>query len=78
MCNRGNQIPPYPFPSQINNPEERPMQLPAEGYPISTEALREWFRRTHGREATEVEIGELQDAMTWRDESKPEASPSSE
>ena len=54
------------------------MQLPAEGYPISAEALRKWFRRTHGREATEIEIGELQDAMTRRDESKPEASPSSE
>ena len=52
------------------------MQLPAEGYPISAEALREWFRRTYGREATEAEIGKLQDAMTRRDEAKPEASPS--
>jgi hypothetical protein len=52
------------------------MQLPTEGYPISTEMLRDWFRRTYGREAAEVEIGELQDAMTRRDEAKPEASPS--
>jgi hypothetical protein len=75
VYNRGNQTPPYPFPSQTNNPEDRPMQLPADGYPISAEVLREWFRRTYGREANDIEIGELQDAMARRDESKPEAAP---
>ena len=52
------------------------MKLPAEGYPISSEALREWFRRTYGREASEVELGELEDAMARRESKEPE-SPSS-
>ncbi len=43
------------------------MQLPVEGYPISSEAIREWFRRTYGREASDVEVGELQDAMARRE-----------
>ncbi len=43
------------------------MVLPSEGYPISTEAIREWFRRTYGREATEKEVGEVQAALAKRD-----------
>jgi hypothetical protein len=41
--------------------------LPAEGYPVSAEATREWFRRTCGREATEMELGELLDAVAQRE-----------
>jgi len=43
------------------------MILPVEGYPISVEAIREWFRRTYGREASEREVGEIQDKLAHRD-----------
>lgn len=43
------------------------MILPAEGYPISAEAIREWFQRTYGREASEIELGELLDALARRE-----------
>lgn len=43
------------------------MILPVEGYPVSTEAIREWFRRTYGREASELELGEIQDRLARRD-----------
>lgn len=45
--------------------------LPAKGYPNSSEALREWFRRNHGREASELELGELQDALARREATPP-------
>jgi hypothetical protein len=41
--------------------------LPAEGYPVAAGATREWFRRTYGREATEIELGELLDALARRE-----------
>jgi hypothetical protein len=44
---------------------------PAAGYPISVEAIREWFRRTYGREATEREVGEVQDRVARRDATPP-------
>ena len=47
------------------------MVLPAEGYPVSVEAIREWFRRTYGREASEREVGELQDRLARRDATPP-------
>ena len=46
------------------------MILPAEGYPVSAEATREWFRRTYGREASEVELGEILEALAHRDSSR--------
>ncbi len=45
--------------------------LPVEGYPNGSEPLREWFRRNHGREASERELGELQDALARRDATPP-------
>lgn len=47
--------------------------LPAEGYPVSAEATREWFRRTYGREASEVELGEILDALAQRESQRVEA-----
>jgi len=41
--------------------------LPAEGHPVSAEATRGWFRRTYGREASEVELGEILDALAQRE-----------
>jgi hypothetical protein len=41
--------------------------LPAEGFPVSAEAVREWFRRTHGHEASEIELGELLEALAQRE-----------
>ncbi len=49
------------------------MILPAEGYPVSAEATREWFRRTYGREASEVELGEILDALAQRESQRVEA-----
>ena len=45
----------------------RPTLLPAEGYPNAEQPLREWFRKTHGREAMDVELGALMSAMNARD-----------
>jgi hypothetical protein len=47
--------------------------LPAEGFPISAEAAREWFQRTYGREASEEELGELLEALARRDSDQVEA-----
>ncbi len=43
------------------------MILPAEGCPVSAEAIRGWFRRTYRREASEVELGELLEALAQRE-----------
>ncbi len=45
--------------------------MPVEGFPPSTEAIREWFRRAYGREATELEVGELQDKLARRNATPP-------
>ena len=50
------------------NPEPPPPELPAEGYPYSEPGLRDWFRRTYAREATERELGALMAAMATRDD----------
>jgi len=49
------------------------MILPAEGYPISAEAAREWFQRNYGREASEEELGELLEALARRDSDRVQA-----
>jgi hypothetical protein len=51
------------------------MELPAEGYPISEEAVTDWFQRTYGRRPTEQETGAILDAMTHRDSTPPQAGP---
>jgi hypothetical protein len=52
---------------------EANMILPAEGYPISAEAAREWFQRNYGREASEEELGELLEALARRDSDRVQA-----
>ncbi len=47
------------------------MEIPETGYPVSEQSLRDWFRRTHKREPTELEIGALMAAMTLRDATPP-------
>ncbi len=37
--------------------------LPAEASLPSTEAIREWFRRLHGREPTEQEVNEIRSKL---------------
>lgn len=49
------------------------MILPAEGYPISAAAVREWFRRTYGHEASEAELGEILEALARRDSERTQA-----
>lgn len=48
------------------NAKEMNVILPMEGYPSSDRAMREWFRRTHGREPSDVEIGEILNALAKR------------
>ena len=50
------------------NREPQPSELPAEGYPYSEPGLRDWFRRTYSREASERELGALMAAMATRDD----------
>jgi hypothetical protein len=57
-----------PISKFTTNPEPQPPVLPAEGYPYSEPGLRDWFRRTYAREATERELGALMAAMATRDD----------
>ncbi|MGH7156260.1 MAG: hypothetical protein ACREF3_20240 [Acetobacteraceae bacterium] len=54
------------------------MILPVEGYPVSTDAIRAWFRRTYGREASELELGEIQDRLLRRDSTEVTQEPPAE
>jgi len=47
--------------------------LPAEGFPVSTEAIREWFRRAYGHEASEFELGEILQALARRESDRVQA-----
>jgi len=47
------------------------MELPVEGYPEGAEAVREWFRKRHGREASAEELGAILNAMAMRDATPP-------
>ena len=49
------------------------MILPAEGFPVSTEAIREWFRRAYGHEASEFELGEILQALARRESDRVQA-----
>ncbi|MBV8397996.1 MAG: hypothetical protein JOZ58_21055 [Acetobacteraceae bacterium] len=51
------------------------MELPVPGYPISRDAVTEWFRRRHGREPSSIEVGEIMLRMTERDSTPPKAAP---
>jgi hypothetical protein len=42
------------------------MLLPVPGYPASEQSLTAWFRETHGREPSELELGALMAAMAER------------
>ena len=55
-----------------------PPELPAMGYPPSEAALTDWFRRTRGREPTELEIGRIVAAMARRDATPPHDGPHSD
>lgn len=57
-----------PITKFTTNQEPAPPVLPAEGYPYSEPGLRDWFRRTYAREATERELGSLMAAMATRDD----------
>ncbi len=47
------------------------MNIPAEGYPISADAVTDWFRATYGREPSTPEVGRIIEAMTHRDSTRP-------
>ena len=51
-----------------NPPPSTPLEIPAEGFPFSEQELRKWFRNKHGREASDLEIGEIMEAMVARDD----------
>jgi len=55
-----------------------PMQLPARGYPMSEQAVSEWFRQTYRREPAELEVGAIIDAMARRETTPPEVGPRAE
>jgi hypothetical protein len=57
-----------PITKFSTNPQPEPPVLPAEGFPYSEPGLRDWFRRTYAREATERELGSLMGAMATRDD----------
>lgn len=67
-----------PISKLTSNPEPPPTMLPAEGYPYSEPGLRDWFRRTYAREATEREFGALMAAMATRDDKSGPGEPRSE
>ena len=57
-----------PISKFTTNPEPEPPELPAQGYPYNEPDLRDWFRLTYAREATERELGSLLAAMAARDD----------
>ena len=48
-----------------------PMPLPPPGYPISEEAVTNWFRERHQREPDDREVGVIMDAMALRNATPP-------
>jgi len=59
---------PMPISKFASDPEPQSPVLPAEGYPYSEPGLRDWFRRTYARAASERELGTLMAAMATRDD----------
>jgi hypothetical protein len=49
--------------------------LPAEGYPVSEEAVESWFRERHGRPPTERELGVIIGEMAHREATPPHRGP---
>jgi hypothetical protein len=41
--------------------------LPDQGYVVSVETIREWFRRTYGREATDQEVIDIEQRLAKRE-----------
>jgi hypothetical protein len=54
-----------PLTKFMSNPGWVP-DLPAEGYPFSEHDLRAWYRLRYGREASDLEVGAMMDAMVLR------------
>ncbi len=51
------------------------MELPVEGYPISSEAVTNWFRARFGREPSVEEVGDIMLRMTSRETALPDEGP---
>ncbi|MEO9189438.1 MAG: hypothetical protein ABI224_05445 [Acetobacteraceae bacterium] len=47
------------------------MSLPVGATPPSAEAIREWFRRTSGREPTDAELAELRETLSRSPSERP-------
>lgn len=54
------------------------LQLPVAGYPISEDAVADWFQRTYQRAPTDRELGAIIDAMAQREATPPHVGPNSE
>jgi len=51
------------------------LQLPADGYPISEDAVSHWFEHTYHRRPTDLELGAIIDAMAQREATPPHVGP---
>jgi hypothetical protein len=51
------------------------MDIPAEGYPFSAEAVVIWFRDRHGRDPGDAELIAILNAMAARDATPPHEGP---
>jgi hypothetical protein len=51
------------------------LELPAQGYPPSAEAVDDWFRKQHGRAPTDQEVGAIIGAMAQREATSPRSGP---
>jgi hypothetical protein len=51
------------------------MDIPAEGYPFSAEAVVAWFRDRHGRTPGDAELNAVLNAMAARDATPPRDGP---
>lgn len=66
-----------PAPEYLQSEESR-VREPTGRYPPSTEAIREWFRRTYGREPSDFEVGELERKLSNRQDAEADAATRSE
>jgi hypothetical protein len=63
---------------EMNAPHRTVGELPPLGYPISEEAVTNWFRQTFNRTPEVAEIGVILDAMARRDAEAPATEPPTE
>ncbi len=73
-----HDAPGRPHTGAATNEADTTLQIPVAGYPISEDAVADWFQRTYQRPPTDRELGAIIDAMAQREATPPHVGPNSE